>query len=221
MDHNEKSQAVDNIDEAEILEIIDHHRLGFLETVSPVMFRNQPVGCTGTIMYQIYQERNLDIPQNIAGLLCAAIISDTLMFRSPTLHAGGPGGGGGSGKDRRHRYPGIRHEMFHAGSNLRDKSAEEIFYQDFKKVYYGGMLTFGVGQINSMDAEELTAIRQHLLPHLKSECGKHGIQMVFFMLTNIIDEVHRTALLRRSGKRTDPGGIPRWRQTIRAACYRG
>ena len=83
VDHNEKSQAVDNIDEAEILEIIDHHRLGSLETVSPVMFRNQPVGCTGTIMYQIYQERNLDIPQNIAGLLCAAIISDTLMSALP------------------------------------------------------------------------------------------------------------------------------------------
>ena len=84
VDHNEKSQAVDNIDDAEILEIIDHHRLGSLETMAPVLFRNQPVGCTATIMYQIYRERNLEIPQDIAGLLCAAIISDTLMFRSPT-----------------------------------------------------------------------------------------------------------------------------------------
>ena len=84
VDHNEKSQAADNIEEANILEIIDHHRLGSLETMAPVLFRNQPVGCTATIMYQIYQERNLEIPQNIAGLLCAAIISDTLLFRSPT-----------------------------------------------------------------------------------------------------------------------------------------
>lgn len=77
MDHNEKSQAVDNIDEAEILEIIDHHRLGSLETVSPVMFRNQPVGCTGTIMYQIYQERNLDIPRTLRDF-CARPLFPTL-----------------------------------------------------------------------------------------------------------------------------------------------
>ena len=83
VDHNETSQAVDNIQDAEILEIIDHHRIGSLETMAPVYFRNQPVGCTATILYQIYQERKLKIPGNIAGLLCAAIISDTLMFRSP------------------------------------------------------------------------------------------------------------------------------------------
>ena len=84
VDHNEKTQAVDNIDAADILEIIDHHRLGSLETISPIMFRNQPVGCTATIMYQIYTEKAMEIQPNIAGLLCAAIISDTLMFRSPT-----------------------------------------------------------------------------------------------------------------------------------------
>lgn len=84
VDHNEKAQAVDGIDEAEILEIIDHHRLGSLETVSPVYFRNQPLGCTSTIIYQMYQEKSVDVPKQIAGLLLSAIISDTLMFRSPT-----------------------------------------------------------------------------------------------------------------------------------------
>ena len=87
VDHNEESQAVDNVDQAEILEIIDHHRLGSLQTMAPVYFRNQPVGCTATIMYQIYQEKQLEIPPEIAGLLCAAIIYDTLMFRSPTCTA--------------------------------------------------------------------------------------------------------------------------------------
>ena len=77
--------------------------------------------------------------------------------------------------------------MFHAGSNLKDKSAEEIFYQDFKKFIMEDAV-FGVGQISSMDGEELADIRSHLIPHLQSECGKHGIEMVFFMLTNIIDE---------------------------------
>lgn len=84
VDHNEKTQAVDNIDSAEITEIIDHHRLGSLETLQPIMFRNQPVGCTATILYQMYVEKSLEISPQIAGLLCAAIISDTLMFRSPT-----------------------------------------------------------------------------------------------------------------------------------------
>lgn len=84
MDHNEKDQAVDNIEKADILEIIDHHKLGRLETMAPLMFRNQPVGCTATILYQMYGEQKLEIPAHIAGLLCSAIISDTLMFRSPT-----------------------------------------------------------------------------------------------------------------------------------------
>ena len=84
VDHNEKDQAVDNIDKAEIVEIIDHHKLGSLETISPISFRNQPVGCTATILYEMYGEQKLEISPNIAGLLCAAIISDTLMFRSPT-----------------------------------------------------------------------------------------------------------------------------------------
>lgn len=75
VDHNEKSQAVDGIGEAEILEIIDHHRLGSLETVSPVYFRNQPLGCTSTIIYQMYQEQRVEIPKEIAGLLLSAIIS--------------------------------------------------------------------------------------------------------------------------------------------------
>lgn len=84
MDHNEKSQAVDGIEEADIQEIIDHHRLGSIETIGPVYFRNQPVGCTATIVYQMYEEQGVMIDRMIASLLCSAIISDTLMFRSPT-----------------------------------------------------------------------------------------------------------------------------------------
>ena len=188
VDHNEKSQAVENIEEADILEIIDHHRLGSLETMAPVLFRNQPVGCTATIMYQIYQERDLEIPVNIAGLLCSAIISDTLLFRSPTCTPMDR-----AAAEKLARIAGIEDlekyakEMFHAGSNLKDKSAEEIFYQDFKKFIMEDEV-FGVGQISSMDGKELAEIRSHLVPHMKSECGKHGIEMVFFMLTNIMEE---------------------------------
>ena len=87
VDHNEKSQAIDGIEEADIMEIIDHQRLGNIETMGPVFFRNQPVGCTATIVTQMYQEAGVKIPTKIAGLLCSAIISDTLLFRSPTCTA--------------------------------------------------------------------------------------------------------------------------------------
>ena len=166
VDHNEASQAVDNIESAEILEIIDHHRLGSLETMAPVYFRNQPVGCTGTIMYQIYTEKNLEIPKNIAGLLCAAIISDTLMFRSPTCTAADR-----NAAENLARIAGINveefaAEMFAAGSNLRGKSPEEIFYQDFKK-FEVNKACFGVGQINSMNPDELKEIKERLIPYME------------------------------------------------------
>lgn len=187
VDHNEKSQAVDNVEEAEILEIIDHHRLGSLETIAPVLFRNQPVGCTATIMYQIYKERNLKIHQNIAGILCAAIISDTLMFRSPTCTAIDKEAARNLAEIAGIEIEEFATEMFRAGSNLKDKSPEEIFYQDFKK-FIVEEATFGVGQINSMDSDELNNIKNQLLPQLESECLKHGIPQVYFMLTNIIEE---------------------------------
>ena len=187
VDHNEVSQAVDNIESAEILEIIDHHRLGSLETMAPVFFRNQPVGCTATIMYQIYSEKGLEIPPRIAGLLCAAIISDTLMFRSPTC----------TSVDRKAaeqlaEIAGIQcedfaTEMFAAGSRLKGKSPEEIFYQDFKK-FELNKASFGVGQINSMNPDELKEIRDTLLPYMEKALGSHGETMLFFMLTDIINE---------------------------------
>lgn len=170
VDHNEKSQAVDGIDEAEILEIIDHHRLGSIETALPVYFRNQPVGCTATIVYGLYLENAVEIAPDIAGLLCSAILSDTLMFRSPTC----------TDKDKRAAealaaIAGIAiqehaEKMFRAGSSLSDKSPEEIFYQDFKK-FTGGDLNFGVGQISSLDQEELEELRPKITAYMEGMAG--------------------------------------------------
>lgn len=187
VDHNEAAQAVDNIGSAEILEIIDHHRLGSLQTMAPVYFRNQPVGCTATIMYQIYQEKGLEIPQNIAGLLMAAIISDTLMFRSPTCTAVDR-----NAAEQLAQIAGVNceefaREMFAAGSNLTGKTPEEIFHQDFK-VFEQNKISFGVGQISSMSLEELEDIKGKLQPYLEEALGSHGESMLFFMLTDIIHE---------------------------------
>lgn len=187
VDHNEKDQAVDNIEKAEILEIVDHHKLGSLETMQPVSFRNQPVGCTGTIMYQMYGEQKLDIPPKIAGILCAAIISDTLMFRSPTCTLQDKMAAGALALIADIDIEKFAKEMFKAGSNLEDKAPEEIFYQDYKKFMAEGDVSFGVGQISSMDEEELKRIKEKLVPFMVSECGRHGISRVYFMLTNIIN----------------------------------
>ena len=188
VDHNEKDQAVDNIDKAEIVEIIDHHKLGSLETMVPISFRNQPVGCTATILYEMYGEQKLEISPSIAGLLCAAIISDTLMFRSPTCTLSDKMAAGALALIAGINIEQFAKEMFKAGSNLKDKSPEEIFYQDYKKFIAEDEINFGVGQISSMDSDELAEIKERLVPFMVSECGRHGVTRVFFMLSNIIDE---------------------------------
>lgn len=188
VDHNEKDQAVDNIDKAEILEIIDHHKLGSLETMKPISFRNEPVGCTATILYKIYEEQRLEIPQKIAGLLCSAIISDTLMFRSPTCTQQDKIAASALALIADVKIEELARDMFTAGSNLKDKSPEEIFYQDYKKFIAEGNISFGVGQISSMDKDELQEIKERLLPFMVSECGRHDITRVYFMLTSIMDE---------------------------------
>ena len=187
VDHNEVDQAVDNIEKADIMEIIDHHKLGSLQTMQPISFRNQPVGCTGTIMYQIYGEQKLEIPQKIAGLLCAAIISDTLMFRSPTCTLQDKMAAGALALIADISIEEFAKEMFKAGSNLKDKAPEEIFYQDYKKFIAEGDISFGVGQISSMDAEELKILKERLIPFMVSECGRHGVSRVYFMLTDIME----------------------------------
>lgn len=187
VDHNEKSQAVDGIEEAEILEIIDHHRLGSMETIGPVFFRNQPVGCTATIIYQMYQENGVQVDKTTAGLLCSAIISDTLLFRSPTCtmvdQAAAEALAQIAGIDME-TYAG---QMFNAGSNLRGKNAEEICFQDFK-VFNANGIAFGVGQITSMNQDELDEVRERMEPYLNEARNMQRLDMVFFMLTNILEE---------------------------------
>src|SRR5699024_7889866 len=124
VDHNEKTQAVDNIEAAEILEIVDHHRIGSLETLQPIMFRNQPVGCTATILYQMYVETALDIKPSIAGRLCAAILADALMVRAPTCTPADKMAAGALAQIAGIHIEEFAKEMFSAGSNLEGKTTE-------------------------------------------------------------------------------------------------
>lgn len=187
VDHNEKSQAVDGITEAEILEIIDHHRLGSLETMSPVYFRNQPLGCTSTIIYQMYQEKGVEVPKQIAGLLLSAILSDTLMFRSPTCTSLDK-----TVAEALAEIAGVDIEthaknMFQAGSDFKNKTTEEIFYQDFK-VFHTDDCDFGVAQISAMSREELDKVGEQLRPFMTQVLGDKKLDMVYVMLTDILEE---------------------------------
>lgn len=187
VDHNERSQAVDGIEEAEIIEIIDHHRLGDIETVSPITFRNQPVGCTATIINQMYEENEIEVPREIAGLLCGAIISDTLLFRSPTCTPLDERTAKKLAKILDIDLEQMAQEMFNAGSNLKGKSAEDICFQDFKQFTVNDTI-FGVGQITSMSKEELAAIRDMMTEHLPKVLEAHNLNMIYFMLTDILAE---------------------------------
>lgn len=187
VDHNEKSQAVEGMETANLLEVIDHHRLGTVETLGPVYFRSQPLGCTSTIIYQMFGERNLEIPKHIAGLLCSAIISDTLLFRSPTC----------TPVDRLAclelaKIAGIEVEeyanrMFVAGSNLANKTDMEIVHQDYKKFTMGKM-KIAIGQITSVNQDELNSLQDRIEPFLRTMLETGEEDMIFFMLTNIFEQ---------------------------------
>lgn len=187
VDHNEKNQAVDGIEEAEVVEIIDHHRLSSIETMGPVFFRNQPVGCTATIVYQMYEEEGIEVDGNTAALLCSAIISDTLMFRSPTCTTLDQKSARKLAKIAAIDIEELALEMFNAGSNLKGKTADEIIFLDFKQ-FTVNETVIGVGQVNSMSEEELKEIKSTVLPHLERARKSHHYDMIFFMLTNIVTE---------------------------------
>jgi Inorganic pyrophosphatase/exopolyphosphatase len=187
VDHNEKNQAVDGIQYAEILEIIDHHRLGSLETINPVFFRNQPVGCTASIVYEMYNENGVEITPEIAGILCAAIISDTLMFRSPTCTTVDKLAAENLANIAEINIQEFAEQMFSAGSSLKELSDEEIFYQDYKEFSNSG-INFGVGQITSMNVNDLQTIKLRMNDYMDKLVAKSGMDMIIIMLTNIIDE---------------------------------
>ena len=184
VDHNERSQAVFGIEQAEIMEIIDHHRIGSIETSGPVMFRNMPVGCTCTIIYDIFQENGIEIPANVAGLMLSAILSDTLCFRSPTCTP-------------RDKYVGLElakicgedpdtyaDQMFDAGADLTGRTADEVFNSDFK-VFSRGNVRFGVGQGSFMTEASRKAAEDLVGPYLRDGAAVNELPMVFYLFTDV------------------------------------
>ena len=184
VDHNEATQAVEGFDQAEILEIIDHHRIGSLETSGPVYFRNVPVGCTATILYQMYGEQGLTPSREIAGLLLSAILSDTLVFRSPTStpqdEAAAKALAALAGED----IQSYAEQMFEAGADLTGRTAEDVFSSDFK-AFSRGDVKFGVGQSTYMTDKSRAAAEALVQPFLPEASRREGLPLIFYMFTDM------------------------------------
>ncbi len=187
VDHNERNQSVNGIDEAEILEIIDHHRVADVTTGRPIYFRNETVGSTSTIIANIFFENGIHTSKSIAGILCAAIISDTLKFKSPTCTY--------VDKMTAEKLATIADididefatKMFTAGTSLKGKTPEEIFYQDFKE-FKIGKFRIGISQVNTMDSENMDEIKQELLNYMNHQCSHKNFDLMIILLTDIIKQ---------------------------------
>lgn len=184
VDHNEKGQAVEGIDSAEVLEIIDHHRIGTMETDGPVYFRNVPVGCTCTIVYQMYRENDVEISPIMAGLMLSAILSDTLMFRSPTCTPMDE-----KAARKLAELAGVELEkyadaMFEHGGDVSGKTAAEVFNGDYK-IFTSGEVRFGVGQGSYMTEKNRKAAQALVGPYLPEARTKQGLDYIFYMFTDV------------------------------------
>ncbi len=188
VDHNERTQAVNGLDQAEIMEIVDHHRIGSVETTNPITFRNVPVGCTCTILYGLYREYGVEIPKNIAGLMLSAILSDTLAFRSPTCTPIDVNAGKALADICGEDIESYSEKMFDAGADLTGRTAEEVFHSDYK-VFSRGNAKFGVGQGSFMTENSRKAAEALVGPFLKTAAEAEELPMIFYMFTDVKSQV--------------------------------
>lgn len=186
VDHNEAQQSVDDIKDVEVLAVVDHHRIANFETANPLYYRAEPVGCTATILYKMYQENDIAIPKEIAGLMLSAIVSDTLLFKSPTC----------THQDEKvakllaemadvnlEEY-GL--EMLKAGTNLATKTDEEILDLDAKSFTMNGKIV-RIGQVNTVDVAEVLARQVSLEALMTEKNAKDGFDLFVLVITNILD----------------------------------
>ena len=199
VDHNERGQSVPGLDEAEVLEIIDHHRVADIQTNGPIFFRNEPIGSTSSIVAKSYFENGIRPSKEIAGILCGAIISDTLLFRSPTCTEQDKYICNKLAEIAGINLEDFAKEMFKAGTSLKGKSVEEIFNQDFKPFTMGD-IKIGVAQVNTMDIEGFMPLKEDMLSYMNKKAEEASFDMVMLLLTDILNEGSQILV---AGKRMD------------------
>ena len=186
VDHNEKEQSVDYLEEAEIIEVVDHHKLNPMSTSRPINFRNMAVGSTCTIVYNLFKENNISIPKNIAGLLISGIISDTLMLKSPTKTRLDEEAMADLQKITGIDYIEYGKEMFKAGSSLVGKTKEQILFTDFKR-FTAGDYFIGIGQINTTDVTSILDELDEYVSLINKIAVEQNYKITALFVTDVIN----------------------------------
>ena len=186
VDHNERGQSIPGIEEADILEIVDHHRVADIQTVGPLLFRGEPLGSTATIVTRMFEEQDVEMPSPIAGLLLGAVVSDTLLFKSPTCTPVDTKIAKKLAEIAGVDIQEFAMEMFKAGTSLVGKTVDEIFNQDFKKFSFDN-LQVGVAQVNSMDIEGFLPYKKDMLDYMNKFAEDNNLEFTLLLLTDIIN----------------------------------
>ena len=186
VDHNERGQSIPGIEEADILEIVDHHRVADIQTVGPLLFRGEPLGSTATIVTRMFEEQDVEMPSRIAGLLLGAVVSDTLLFKSPTCTPVDTKIAKKLAEIAGVDIQEFAMEMFKAGTSLVGKTVDEIFNQDFKKFSFDN-LQVGVAQVNSMDIEGFLPYKKDMLDYMNKFAEDNNLEFTLLLLTDIIN----------------------------------
>ncbi|WP_042477043.1 manganese-dependent inorganic pyrophosphatase [Bacillus ndiopicus] len=186
VDHNEFQQSADGIEEVQVTEVIDHHRVANFQTADPLYFRAEPVGCTATILNKLFKENNVEIPANIAGLMLSAIVSDTLLFKSPTCTEQDVKAGEELATIAGIDVAEYGLAMLKAGADLSDKSLEDLLSLDAKGFDFGTYKAV-VAQVNAVDIEDVLGRQTELEALLTKNVADNGLDLFFFVVTDILN----------------------------------
>ena len=186
VDHNEFQQSISDIADVEILSVVDHHRIANFETANPLYYRAEPVGCTSTIVLKMYKENQVAIPKEIAGIMLSAIISDTLLFKSPTCTPEDVAAAKELAELAEVELEAYGLDMLKAGTNLSDKTAAVLLDLDAKS-FPMGEANVRIAQINTVDLNEVMDRQAELEQAMAEEMAKNGYDLFVLVVTNILD----------------------------------
>lgn len=192
VDHNERGQSADDIEGVKVLEVIDHHRIANFETADPLYYRAEPVGCTATIIKKLYKENNVVIPKDIAGLMLSAIISDSLLFKSPTCTEEDVQAAKELAEIANVELETYGMAMLKAGADVSSKTAEQLISLDAKPFNIGGNKVI-IAQVNTVDPQDVLARQDEVEAAIQSVIDEKGLDLFLFVITDILNS-NSTAL---------------------------
>ncbi|MCC5895519.1 MAG: manganese-dependent inorganic pyrophosphatase [Alkalibacterium sp.] len=186
VDHNEAQQSAADIDEVSVLAVVDHHRIANFQTADPVYYRAEPVGCTNTIILKLYKENNVEVPKDIAGLMLSAIISDTLLLKSPTCTEEDEKAAKELAEIAGVNMEKYGKDLLKAGTNTADKTADQILNSDAKNFPMGDY-TVRIGQVNVVDVQEVLDRKDELLKEMASQSADNAYDLFLLVITNVLE----------------------------------